>query len=40
MKNTPIDYDIVNETIDEMSIPDFGKAQIRLRINMNQLIIE
>ena len=29
MKNTPIDYDIVNETIDEMSIPDFGKATIR-----------
>lgn len=29
MKNTPIDYDIVNETIDEMCIPDFGKATIR-----------
>lgn len=29
MKETPVDYNVVNEAIAEMNIPDFGKATIR-----------
>ena len=38
MKETPIDYSVVQEVINEFNLPDFGKATIREVVGMTNQI--